>query len=435
MDIKNIISLLSVLSYFIFVLMGADIKKNYLLYTVFLFPFMDLFITTQDWGGYKVFDIISYFTVILLIGKPKNWRSINTLYTATSFLLMVVLIVGSLHSEFIARSFVFLSQFVTVFIYASILVRQLHQEPTFIYDILKGLKFSCLFSLGFLALQLIFGLSVALYKLNLNASAYDSIIRYPSYFEDPQKYGQFLAMSSFIFLIENPAKKINSLIGQALFFLVIIALFLTGVRAAFTGLCVGMIILFLFGDKKYKILGIACAVIVIITAVFFANHFAIFNRGADVNDTASVRYAYWEGAYKIFLQNPLLGIGIGNYQNYVSLHAQDQFWLFFGTYEYMDHPESGYLKLLVEFGVLGFILLLFLIFVPVINAFYVIINPVFADGKKILLFVSASLICWLVAFVTVYSFSDLRIGIFVVTLISILISSSYGSANYKYDEN
>ncbi|MCZ4244145.1 O-antigen ligase family protein [Pedobacter punctiformis] len=395
---------------------------------------MDLFITTQDWGGYKVFDIISYFTVILLIGKPKNLISLRTFYTAVSLLLMVVLIIGGLHSEFIARSFVFLSQFITVFIYASILVRQLHQEPTFIYDVLKGLKFSCLFSLAFLAMQLIFGLSVALYKLNLNASAYDSIIRYPSYFEDPQKYGQFLAMSSFIFLIENPAKKINSLINPALFFLVIVALFLTGVRAAFTGLCVGMIIIFIFGDKKYKLLGIACTAVVIITAVFFSNHFAIFNRGADVNDTASVRYAYWAGAFKIFLQNPFLGIGIGNYQSYVSLHSQDQFWLFFGTYEYMDHPESGYLKLLVEFGVLGFILLLFLIFLPIINAFRVIINPVFANEKKLLLFVSASLICWLVAFVTVYSFSDLRIGIFVVTLVSILISPPHISPFYTSDE-
>lgn len=414
--------------------MGTDIKKNYLLYTVFLFPFMDLFITTQDWGGYKVFDIISYFTIILLIGKPKNLISLRTFYTAVSLLLMVVLIIGSLHSEFIARSFVFLSQFITVFIYAGILVRQLHKEPAFIYDILKGLKFSCLFSLAFLTMQLIFGLSVALYKLNLNASAYDSIIRYPSYFEDPQKYGQFLAMSSFIFLIENPAKKINNLISPALFFLVIFALFLTGVRAAFTGLCVGMIILFVFGDKKYKLLGIACTAIVIVTAIFFSNHFAIFNRGADVNDTASVRYAYWAGAFKIFIQNPLLGIGIGNYQNYVSLHAQDQFWLFFGTYEYMDHPESGYLKLLVEFGILGFILLLLLIFLPIINAFRVIINPFFVNEKKILLFVSASLICWLVAFVTVYSFSDLRIGIFVVTLISILISPPHISSFYTSDE-
>ncbi|MFC4210402.1 O-antigen ligase family protein [Pedobacter lithocola] len=414
--------------------MGTDIKKNYLLYTVFLLPFMDLFISTQNWGGYKVFDIISYFTVILLIGKPKNTSNLATLYISISLFLMVVLIVGCLHSEFITKSFVFLSQFITVFIYASILIKQLKEEPNFIYEILKGLKFSCLFSLAFLAMQLIFGLSMALYKLNLNASAYDSIIRYPSYFEDPQKYGQFLAMSSFIFLIENPAKKINSLINPALFVLVIIALFLTGVRAAFSGLCVGMFIIFIFGGKKYKLLGIACVVVVVITAVFFSNHFAIFNRGADVNDTASVRYAYWAGAFKIFLQNPFLGIGIGNYQNYVSLHSQDQYWLFFGTYEYMDHPESGYLKLLVEFGIFGFILLLSLIFLPVINAFRAIINPIFVTEKNILLFISASLICWLVAFVTVYSFSDLRIGIFIVTLVSILISPSYIAPFYTTDE-
>ena len=310
----------------------------------------------------------------------------------------------------------------SVFIYAILLIRECYADPDFKYLIIRGIKLSCILSLIFLVFQLIFGLSVTLYQLNPNTSSYDTLIRYPSFFQDPQKYGQYLAICSFLFLIEDPKNPQKHYQNLFLFFGVIIALFFTGVRAAFTGLVAGMIIIFLFGDKRFKLLGLACVAVVCIVAIFFSSHFALFNRESDVNDTAAVRYAYWAGAYKIFLKFPYLGIGIGNYQSYVSLHSQDQYWLYFGTYEYMDHPESGYFKILVEFGIFSFIIHQALIFVPIYKSAKNLVYR-YADSK-ILLFLIAGVVSWMAAFFTVFSFSDLRVFILVATLLCIMISFS-----------
>jgi len=425
MDIKNILSILSVIVFIVFILLGSRVRRNYLLYVVYVFPFMDLFITTQDFGGYKVFHFITYITLILLIGRPSSANNSKPIYRFLFLIMSFILVVGSLKSEFVGESLLELSQFLSIFIYAILLINECQEYPDFKHVILKGIKISCLLSLVFLTFQLTFGLSVTLYKLNPNASAYDALIRYPSYFEDPQKYGQFLAMCSFLFLMEDPDKKQHPLINMGLFFMVIVALFLTGVRAAFLGLCAGMIIVFLFGDSKYKLLGIAGCLLAVIIITFYASNFAIFNRGSGLGDTAATRYAYWADAWRIFLIYPYMGIGIGNYQDYVSLHSQHQYWYYFGTYEYVDHPESGYLKLLVEFGIFGFIIYLAFIFGPIIQSVKNLLHK--PAESKMLLFLIAAIVSWLLAFLTVYSFGDLRIFILVTTLLCIMIVFSVDS--------
>jgi O-antigen ligase len=421
-DIKNLMSVLSVAAFIVFILVSTDVRRNYLLYVVYVLPFMDLFITTQDFGGYRVFNFITYIALILLIGKPALFKNPNPIYRFLFILMCFILVISSLKSEFVGESLIFLSEFITIFVYAILLINECHEHPHFKYVILRGIKTSCLLSLVFLACQLVFGLSVTLYKLNPNASSYDALIRYPSYFEDPQKYGQFLAICSFLFLIEDPGKKQRSLINICLFFTVVVALFLTGVRAAFSGLCAGMAIIFLFGGSKYKLLGVAGCLLGAIIVTFYASHFAIFNRGSDVNDTAVVRYAYWADAWRIFLLNPYLGIGIGNYQHYVSLHSQHQYWYYFGTYEYIDHPESGYFKVLVEFGIFGFITHQAFIFAPMVQS---IKNLLYRPAEsKMLLFLIAAIVSWILAFFTVYSLGDLRIFILVVTLLCIMIAFS-----------
>ena len=64
MEIKNIISLVSVFGFIIFILLGTDVRRNYLLFVAFVFPFMDLFITPVSQGGYRVFDAVTYIALI-----------------------------------------------------------------------------------------------------------------------------------------------------------------------------------------------------------------------------------------------------------------------------------------------------------------------------------------------------------------------------------
>jgi O-antigen ligase len=425
MELKNLISIFTALAFLVFILFGKEVKRNYLLFVLFSFPLVDLFITPVSMGGFKVFDFLTATTLILSIKKPEG-SLISSWYTVSILTLVSILILGCLASEFPVPSFVSLIQMVSVLAYSKILIDECVRDPKFIALTIRALKLSCMLSLVFLALQLIFGLGVTLYELNPNASKYDGLIRYPSFFQDPQKYGQFLAVSSFLFLIDASNK--NTYIKSLAVFVIIIgALFSTGVRAAFSGLCAGLFLVFLFGNVRYRIAGIACLIAGAVIIIFYGDMFAMFNRGSNVNDTAEVRFAYWNAAIDIFKAHPLFGIGIGNYQQYVSYHAQDQVWEYFGTIEYMDHPESGYLKLLVELGFVCFLIILSFLIIPLVKATKAIL--LYKDNKTILL-ITAAILSWMVAFITVYSFSDVRIFLLVTTLLC-LIAASYRESERK----
>ena len=86
---------------------------------------------------------------------------------------------------------------------------------------------------------------------------------------------------------------------------------------------------------------------------------------------------------------------------------------------FYDHPESGYLKLLVEFGLPAFSLLLFMI----LYTMYQNIN-VYAKTKLIeyLLYIAA-IVSWLIGFYTVYSLGDIRIKLLVALVFVLSVSS------------
>src|SRR5690606_8692617 len=108
-----------------------------------------------------------------------------------------------------------------------------------------------------------------------------------------------------------------------------------------------------------------------------------------------------------------------NYQSYVSLYSQDQYWEYFGTFEYIDHPESGYLKILIEIGLIGFMVALIFLIKPLISAVIRLCTKV--NENQTPLFLIAAITSWMVAFLTVYSFGDIRIFSMVVTLVCMLI--------------
>lgn len=420
MEIKNVISIASILCFIVFILLGTNPKRNYLLFVVFAFPVIDLLATPMTAGGFKVFDIITYLILFFLMGKSSQTRQSTGYYSLLIFLLLGVVLLGALHSEFVKHSLISLVQLLSIFIYAALLLEECYRHPDFIHVLLKGLKTACLLSLGFLTIQLVVGVSFAIYELNPNVSAYDAIIRYPSFFQDPQKYGQFLAICSFLFLVEQKGRKRNLGTTGLLFCMVVAGLFLTGVRAAFTGMCAGLVVVFIFGQARYRIMGAVCIAAGVLVFVFFSDSFAMFNRGANVNETADLRYSYWKGAMKVFSKSPMLGIGVGNYQGYVSIHEQGQYWDYGpDRIEYVDHPESGYLKFLAEFGLFGFAIMALLLVSPLISGIRaLVINN---EPNNVLLFLIAAVISWMVAFTTVYSFGDLRIYLLIVTLLCFII--------------
>jgi O-antigen ligase len=408
----------AVVAFIVLLLISRQPRRTYLLFILYALPLIDLKITPYPLGSLTIFDGVSY---VMLFWRYKDFLSIykpNRFYFGGFCTLILLLLLGSLTSDFIKNSLMEILTVFPVFIYARLLMVECMQDKAFMNKMINGLRFACLLSMAFLAAQLVFGLEVRLYS-ELNQNTLDSNgIRYPSFFADSQKYAQFLAMLSFIFLINNKNVQRPRLMNVLLFLSVVVAIFLTGGRSAFLGLSAGVLFLLLFAGmqyKKYIIVGcIAGGVVVAI----FSNSLILFKRQDDFNNSFDFRATIWREAYDIYRSHPFLGIGIGNYKDYVSRYAQDQYLVLENEIVFLDQPENGYLKILTEFGAPGFIVVFALIIGAIVGALRAWMKK--QTDARVLMFI-APIISWLVSFVSLYSITDRRNLIVLVSLTTFLI--------------
>jgi O-antigen ligase len=408
----------AVVAFVVLLLFSRQPSRTYLLYMLYVLPLIDLKITPYQFGSLTLFDGFSY---LMLFWRYKDFLSIykpNRFYFGGFCTLIFLLLLGSLTSSFITNSLLTILSVFPVFIYARLLMVECVHDHEFIKKMIGGLKFACLFSMAFLAVQMVVGLDFRLYS-ELNQNTLDTNgIRYPSFFHDSQKYAQFLAMLSFLFLINNKNIQRPQFKNILLFLSVTAAIFLTGGRSAFLGLSVGMLFLLLFAGmqyKKYIIVGCLAGGLVI---AFFSKSLIMFNRQDDFNNSFDFRATIWQEAYDIYRAHPFLGIGIGNYKDYVSRYAQDQYLVLENEIVFLDQPENGYLKILTEFGAPGFIVVFALILGAVVGGLRAWVKTQ-TDGR-VLLFI-APVISWLVSFISLYSITDRRNLIVLVCLTTFLI--------------
>lgn len=427
MGINNILSILSLFLFIPYFLLGnskGSIRRSFLKYVLIVFPLLDLFITPLNYGGFSVFHGLTFIFILFLIilGKIELLKFSSRVGLVFFFLIIPILLIGALTSMFVQNSIIELVKYSFIFIYAKLLIDECFENPKFIKEAVYYIKIATIISLLFLLSQIIFSTQIALYDLNSNVSRFDSITRYPSYFADAQIYGQFLAISGLLMLANliNPKSHTITFYNLFVFAASTVGLFLTGSRAAFLGFILAIVFIFIFSNTKFRSYSLLAAGIMSIPILFFYQNFALFNRGANITETADLRFFYWQEAFNIFSEFPLIGIGIGNYKNYVSLYSQEQYWAFFGEYLYLDHPENGYLKILVELGALGFIILSGFLIRPLIISIHSFLYPQTRNSRLVIM-VSAVL-CWMVAFITVYSLNDIRIFILITTLVCLIIS-------------
>jgi O-antigen ligase/polysaccharide polymerase Wzy-like membrane protein len=408
----------AILVFVVLVLLSRQPRRTYLLFMLYALPLIDFKITPYQWGSLTLFDGFSY---VLLFWRYKDFLSIykpNKFYFGGFCTLIFLLLLGSLTSSFITNSLITILSVFPVFIYARLLMVECMHDKQFINKMITGLQVACLVSIAFLVVQMIVGLDFRLYS-ELNQNVLDSNgIRYPSYFHDSQKYAQFLAMLSFLFLINHKNFQRPQMKNILMFLLVVVAMFLTGGRSAFLGLSAGMLFLLLFAGvqyKKYIIVGCLAGGIVI---AFFSQSLILFNRKDDFNNSFDFRATIWQEAYGIFKSHPFLGIGIGNYKDYVSRYSQDQYLILENEIVFLDQPENGYLKILTEFGGPAFLVVFILIIGSMVGGLRAYLKKQ-TDGR-VLLFI-APIICWLVSFISLYSITDRRNLIVLVCLTTFLI--------------
>jgi O-antigen ligase len=342
-------------------------------------------------------------------------------YTYLLVAFFISLIFGGIGAESISYNSVpDLIQLICVFAFVKIVFDEIALEPVFFDQFIKLLNITVLASLVFLFGQFLFGPQFSFDKTpNINVLQGDKI-RFPSFFQDPQKYAQFLSAGFFISLIQSKTRNTSRWTFYLLPIAIIVALLFSGGRAGLLGLLLGVILIVLLGNARFRIAVIIAALAIGLLSTQYASQMSIFNRESTFSDAYEFRFEIWRDAFEIFKAHPYFGIGIGNYAAYVSEHNPDQYWVASNVYTAYDHPESGYLKILVEFGSIGFLAFFGLIVIPIVKG----VKHYLKTKDHISLLLIAALLSWMVGFTTVYSLSDSRIALY-VAVITVLIIVRY----------
>jgi O-antigen ligase len=405
-----------------------DNNKSYIKFVFIAYPFLGIdllpsFISTT------LFVFITFIFLVFFHQRKSTTRTGTFSYFHLFLFLLLSIAVGLFLSPDLSKDTITdFVQLLAVFFFAKVLIDEVQHDLGFRTSILHCMKITLIFSFVFLAFQFIIGPSFSFAKSqNINVAGGMSI-RYPSFFQDPQKYAQYLSVSSFLMLLlPAKAKGTTSQLGLLLCCLSIIALLFTGGRAGLGGWLLGLLIVIVLGNAQYRAAIISVAILVSVFIYNFSGAIPIFNR-ADLADSYEFRYAIWQDAFAIFLDHPFFGIGMGNYANYVSIHNPDQYWISDNEVTLYDHPESGYLKLLTEFGLIGFLATMLFIIKPIYGGLVMY----FKTKDLSLVILVSSLFTWIIGFYTVYSLGDIRIKLLIVSIVCILIASS--SDNYDHSK-
>lgn len=405
-------------------------NENYIQFILFIFPFLSIDLL-PSYFSLRIFDFITIVFYILFYKKIPINEYNPKIGQAIQFLLLIVLassIIRVILNEDWSKSFAIISiQVLSLVIFSNILFEILVLNINYINRLQNTLSYILLFSLLFLVMQFIFGTSFTISKSpNFNVDG-GVVTRYPSFFQDPQKYAQFLAAVSFMILLNGFSSILESK-RVLLFFLATLALLYTGARAPMIGWFISFILLLFYLPVKKKYIFLPFLLISFLTVYQYAENIPIFNR-ASMDDSYDFRNDIWHVAISIFEDYPLVGIGFGNYSSFVEYFHPDQFWIADNDVTYFDHPESGYLKLLVEFGLLGFIPLILVLILLVYSGFCQ-----FHYKQNVLsaLF-TLSFLTWIIGFTTVYSLGDIRICILMIIIGAAILSFSFHNKKFTLE--
>ena len=322
--------------------------------------FSDLFVSV----------IALLFLIKCIIKSEFLWLRNDIIFILIIFYFYIL--IGSLRSDY-----VFLSLESSLFYFRFILfsaalawwiLPNMKSSKILFYSILISYLFVLID--GFI--QYYFGTDIFGYKLQ--------VYHVSGPFGDDLVLGKYLAIWSAVvtgILISKFLFQKEKLFLSVLVFIAAdLLIFLSGQRVAFFMLLMssGLILLFY---KKYKILRISTLILSILLGILIIS----FNKNVQTQmiDKTINQLTIKEGkyflqddfygaiyvtAYNIFLDNPILGIGVKNYREeckkpkYSKISATESF------YRCSTHPHNTYLQILAETGLIGFSI--FLIFVILI---------------------------------------------------------------------
>lgn len=212
-----------------------------------------------------------------------------------------------------------------------------------------------------LSTKKVFGISMLGMCLGIACLIYQGLSgdrRAAGFFGHPMTFAGYLSMYLPIFLVcfldGKVFKKYNWLTGLA-FFAGCAALIFNGTRGAWLAVLpvFGFILLFYISQKNKA--AIVCLALLVAAGFGLTYNKAFMARVSTITSTKyqsnTERLLIWQSAYNMFLDHPVLGVGLGQYKDnyqkkYISPKAKEP---------YITHAHNNFLHMLAENGMVGFL--------------------------------------------------------------------------------
>lgn len=177
--------------------------------------------------------------------------------------------------------------------------------------------------------------------------------RAQSIFGCPNTFAKFILITSpFLLLVVQPRKPINKSIKVLSIILVMLALLITGSRAAFLGQCVILSLVFLGVKQKSRVIvGGIVAFVMLFSLLNFTilGEKTVFTRlryieERDLDNYSGGRLPAWKGSLKVYFKRPVLGYGFNSFSR---AYGDKYLGIPFA-------PHNQYLESLFTLGIIGF---------------------------------------------------------------------------------
>jgi O-antigen ligase len=381
-----------------------------------------------------------------LTGSAKTFEAIfPTRAILISFLLLVPCIVFSQYPLWSVQEF-FFRNFIG-YVFLLFVLEELKRDGAFERLVLL-LSIVALVMAGGLFVDHFLHMNLSLRGSNFNQVAISesglSIYRAGGFFQDPQRAGAYLAfMITFLLLLNIRGRfsgmKLRFLVWAAI--AVSFAALVTTISRTAIMACVSVsaIMFFLFNKwnavVKMLVLGsviVAAASMTMIPVKIWLSVLppTVVDRFAYMEEEFNHRLAIWVDTADMFTDHPLTGIGIASFRpylmetrpgvvNYYDIGRAE------GVVYIPDQPESGYLKIIYEGGILGAMAAL-IVAIDLIRRALAVIASKYAspDARTEMIAALAALAAFGFTFVTLYTVSEERIVALVAIFIAVILHRS-----------
>ena len=342
----------------------------FLVVTLGLIPFVPGFSSIDMMAPHYLYLSITQFIISLYLIFTNKKESVTLSIVDFSYILFLFFGLLSFHKSInLTESFIEWSQFLTLFItYFNLktLFKKLeNRKKVFLIILLSLLAIESLF---------IFNVFIENYSLEFGMQR----IRELSGLSSNQNIGAFsllIKIPFLLFLFYISKRNVHKLLLALLFTISVFDILIISSRAAIIGLIfiftlVLLIEIFKPKDPNFRFklstvfLPLLIGLFVLQTSLYENSKETIsINRISSFNDeSVSNRIDYFGSAINLFLENPIFGIGIGNWKLVSVKNLGDKM----KQYNIPFHTHNDLLQIASEIGFLGFICFLLIIITPIL---------------------------------------------------------------------